>query len=300
MSEKTRTDSILLSNGIKTPVVSLGTYPFKGKDIHQLIETAWELGYRSFDTAWMYDNEIEIGKVLRDLRIDRDEVFITSKFHIDSIYWPRYYYSLPIGGLRFKSVARAYRDSCKRLGLEYLDLYLLHWPFPDYKRLWLSFERLYNEQQVKAIGVCSFLPKHLESLKEVSDLMPHVNQIELNPYNSRLETVHYCQSIGIAIQAYSPFGSGIFTKELLSDPVLIEIASRHEKSAAQIILRWMIQRGILVIPRSMKRSSLTEDIALFDFLLTQEEMDEVDKLNRDRFLEGDSRRVGVDGRYVPR
>jgi diketogulonate reductase-like aldo/keto reductase len=144
------------------------------------------------------------------------------------------------------------------------------------------------------------LPKHLESLKEVSDLMPHVNQIELNPYNSRLETVHYCQSIGIAVQAYSPFGSGIFTKELLSDPVLIEIASRHEKSAAQIILRWMIQRGILVIPRSMKRSSLTEDIALFDFLLTQEEMDEVDKLNRDRFLEGDSRRVGVDGRYVPR
>ncbi len=296
----TVTDSISLSNNIKIPLISLGTHPFKGKDIHQLIEMAWELGYRSFDTAWMYDNEIEIGKVLRDLGIDRKEVFLTSKFHIDSIYWPRFYYSLPVGGLRYKSVARAYRDSCKKLGVEYLDLYLLHWPFPDYKQLWLKLEDLYNDQQVKAIGVCSFLPRHLESLKEVSSMLPHVNQIELNPYNSRTDTVHYCQAKGIAVQAFSPLGSGIFTKELLSDPTLTGIATRHQRSTAQTILRWMVQKDIIVIPRSKKRSSLAEDISLFNFSLTQEEMEDIDRLNRDSFLEGDSRRVGLDGRYVPR
>ncbi len=296
----TSANALTLSNGVLIPTISLGTHPFKGDDIHQLIEMAWELGYRSFDTAWMYGNEIEIGRVLRDLRIPREDVFLTSKFHIDSIFWPRFYYSLPIGGIRFKSVAKAYRDSCRKLGVDYLDLYLLHWPFPDYKQLWINLEELYNDQQVKAIGVCSFLPRHLESLKEVSGMMPLVNQIELNPYNSRLDTVQYCQSKGIAVQAFSPLGSGVFTKELLFDPILSSIATQHQRSTAQIILRWMVQKGIIVIPRSKKRASLAEDISLFDFVLTQEEMDDIDKLNRDCFLEGDSRRVGLDGRYVSR
>ena len=277
------------------PRVCLGTYPFRGKEVYSLIKTAYDLGYRSFDTAWLYKNEIEIGRVIKDLGIHREEIFLTSKLHINNLFWPRYYYSY--GGLKCKSVSQAYDDSCKRLGVDYLDLYLIHWPFPGYQKMWGELTKIYKANRVKAVGVSSFMPWHLESLRNISPLAPMVNQIEMNPYNAQAEVCTYCKNHGIRIAAYSPMGSGKFTKELLSDPVLLSVANNHRVSVAQVILRWMIQKQVIVIPRTNKEEKMRQNISLFNFELSDSEMQMVDNLNCNLFLEGDSRRVGEDGHY---
>ena len=281
-------DHVCLNNGVKMPLVGLGTYPFQKKAVYQLIETAYDLGYRSFDTAWLYKNEIDIGAALKDLGVPRNEVFLTSKIHIDSLYWPRYYYSLSFGGLKYKSVYTAYRDSCRRLGVDYLDLYLIHWPFPGYLKMWKEMTKLYDNKLVRAIGVSSFMPSHLDSLKD--------NQIEMNPYNSRQDVVDYCKMHGILVEAYSPLGRGVYTKDLLSDSVISDIAANHSVSTAQVIVRWFVQRGIVAVPRTNKRTKLFQNISVFDFSLSDLEMRGIDGLNRDLFIKGDSRDVGIDGR----
>ena len=286
---------VTLSNGVVMPTVSFGTYPFTGHAMHSLLEKASELGYRSFDTAWMYKNEVEIGKVLKDLDIPRDKVFLTSKLHINNLYWPRYYYS--IGGIKYKSVWRAYQESCKRLQVDYLDLFLLHWPFPGYRKMWMELVDIYKKGMVRAIGVSSFMPWHLKEIIESSSVIPMVNQIELNPYNSGVSICDYCLGEGIQVQAYSPLGGGVFTVELLSDPILSRLADVYDVSVPQVVLRWMLQRKIAVLPRTGKLEKMRQNISLWSFSLSESEMALIDGLNRDLYLEGDSRRVGTDGYY---
>ena len=284
-----------LSNGIVIPLVGMGTYSFKGKEASSLFKNAWEMGYRSFDTAWAYQNEVDLGKMLRESGIRRDEVFLTSKLHINNLYWPRFYYSF--GGIRCKSVKQAYEGSCMRLGVDYLDLYLIHWPFPGFPRMWKELVQLYHESRVRAIGVCACLPKHLEYLYDYTGMSPHVNQIEMNPYNNRKDVVDFCHERGIVVEANSPLGGGVFTERLLSEPVLGVIARRHGVSTAQVILRWLIQQGIVVIPRSGDKNHLYQDLSLYGFSLFDSEICQIEGLNRGSFIRGDSRRVGLDGKF---
>ena len=286
---------IVLSNGVRIPLVGMGTYPFKQETIRSIFLTAWELGYRSFDTAWAYKNEMDIGRMLKKIGIHRDEVFLTSKLHINDLYWPKFYYS--IGGVRCKSVRHAYEESCRRLGVDYLDLYLIHWPFPGYQRMWKELVQLYNASRVRAIGVCACLPRHLESLFECAGVFPHVNQIEMNPYNVRTDVVRYCQEKGIVIEANSPLGGGVFTEELLSESVIVNIAKHYGVSSAQVVLRWLIQQGIVVIPRSGDKNRLRQNLSLFGFSLSESDICQIGGLNREIYIRGDSRRVGLDGKY---
>lgn len=286
---------ILLSNGVVMPQVGLGTYPFKGEKVITIINNAWEEGYRSFDTAWAYKNEESIGRALKKIGVKREEVFLTSKLHINDLYWPRYSYKY--GGFRKKTIAQAYDDSCKRLDVDYLDLYLIHWPFPKFNEMWRELVRLYKESKVRAIGVCQFLPQHIDFLFDDCGVYPHVNQIEMNPYNCRFDVVDYCRSRKISLIANSPLGGGVFTEGLLSEPVLQRIAFNHDVTSAQIVLRWALQKGFAIIPRSGDAGRMRQNINTEGFSLNESEVDAIDNLNLSRFIRGDSSRVGLDGKY---
>ena len=278
---------ITLNNGVKIPAVGLGTWPYLGDELMDVMEKAWDVGYRRFDTAWMYNNETVIGEFIKKKNIKRDEIFITSKLHINNLYLHRYHYRYP--NIRVRSVKRAYKDSCRRLGVEVIDLFLLHWPFPGYLKMWEELTKLYLEGKVRAIGVSSFMPKHLEVLKEVSDVVPAVNQIEMHPYNSRNDVVEYCLNNGIIPEAYSPLGTGLRTQDLINNPVLSKIGSKNNVGVAQVILRWLYQQGVLSVPRTNKIEKLRQNISIFDFDLSPEDMNEINNLNKDDYIRDYSR-----------
>ena len=285
---------MVLNNGLSIPAIGFGTWPYNGNELQSIMEKACQLGYSLVDTAWLYQNETIIGNSIQKNINERDEVFITSKLHINNLYLHRYHYHFP--NLRIRSVKQAYLASCNRLGVDYIDLYLIHWPFPNYLQMWESMTKLYKQGKVKAIGVSSFMPKHLESLKQVSDIVPAVNQIEMNPFNSRRDVVSYCLENGIIPEAYSPLGRGKLTMELMSNQLLQTIAHNHNKSVAQIILRWLHQHGVIVIPRTNKEDKLRQNISIFDFELSSQEMDKINSLNRDDFIRGDSRNIPINGK----
>ena len=248
------------------PVLGMGTYPLKGLKLARLVRKAVRLGYRSFDLATAYRNEKWFGRGLRFCGKHRKECFITTK--------------LSNKDQRRGEVRAAFQGSLTRLGIKYLDLYLIHWPVPDlYVSSWKQMEVLYREGLVRAIGVCNFHEHHLKKLLENADVMPAVNQVELHPLLSQGNLVAFCKERGIQIEAYSPVAR--MHDKLIKNEILVSIANQHKRTVPQVILRWDFQHGIVSIPKSSHPARLKENIGIFDFNLSDEEMKLIDLLNID-------------------
>ncbi|MFF2092333.1 aldo/keto reductase [Paenibacillus sp. NPDC058174] len=264
-----------LHNGVKMPWFGLGVFKVEeGSSAVESVKSAIRNGYRSIDTAAIYQNETGVGQGIKEALaengLSREELFVTSKVWNDD--------------QGYESTLAAYETSLQKLGLDYLDLYLVHWPGKDkYKETWRALETLYKEGRVKAIGVSNFHIHHLEELLKDAEIKPMVNQVEIHPSLSQQELRDYCAANGIQIEAWSPLMQG----KLLDNPVLTEIGAKHGKSVAQVILRWDLQHGIVTIPKSIKENRIVENASIFDFELSAEEVARIDALN-------ENRRVGPD------
>lgn len=258
-------DTITLHNGVEMPAFGLGVYKVEeGTQIEETIQTALDLGYRLIDTASFYENEEGVGHAIRNSGIPREELFITTKV------WN--------SEQGYDNTLKAFNESMERLGLDYLDLYLVHWPVKGkYLDTWRALEELYREGRVKAIGVSNFKIHHLNDLLSHANEKPVINQVELHPLLSQVELREFCQQNGITVEAWSPLSRGRFFDE----PMLGKIAEQHGKTTAQVILRWHLQNQIIPIPKSVTPSRLKENADIFDFLLSQKEMEEINGLNKD-------------------
>ena len=256
------TDTVTLGNGVKMPHLGLGTWrSAEGAEVEQSVRWALEIGYRHVDTAAVYGNERGVGRAIRDSRVPREQVFVTTKlWNADQGY---------------DRALRAFDDSLARLGLDYVDLYLIHWPVAG-KRLesWRALERIQDEGRARSIGVSNFLVPHLEELLAKAKQVPAVNQIELTPFLQRRETRALCAEHGIVVEAYSPLTHG----RRLDHPVVTDVARRVGRSVAQVLLRWGLQHGLVVLPKSTKPARIAENGALFDFTLDDRAMNELDAL----------------------
>lgn len=281
--------NIKLNNGVIMPQIGLGTFLIPKDKLSKTICCAYELGYRQYDTAWRYHNEVEIGEILRSNGIKREDVFITTKVNADALYRFGYRYGKHrICNIRnFKSIRQVIEESFKNLNTEYIDLFLVHWPWPMYKDMYRELTKIYHEGRIRAIGVSSFTIGHLESLKEISDVKPMVNQIEMSPLNNQKELVDYCQRNGIVIEAMSTFSHYRSVEprlEILENPIIKPIAEKHHKSIAQTVLRWLIQKDVIVIPKTWDENHLKENIDILDFELTDQEMAIIDSLDQGKCL----------------
>lgn len=274
------------------PQVGLGTYLIPNQELERTIVKAYDLGYRKFDTALRYNNEVEIAKILKKHGINRNDVFITTKVSIDAFFNKGYRFDRKFNLWNFKSVKRVIQESFDNLDTDYIDLYLLHWTLPMPWTQWMYKEltRLYKKGRIRAIGACSSLPPHFDALADVSDVIPAVNQFEISPLNTQKQLIKWCQNKGVIVEAMSTFShyrSNEPRQEILENPILKRIAILHQKSVAQIVLRWLLQQGISVIPKTWDENYLAENINLFDFELSPDEMAIIDGLNRGRFLNYD-------------
>lgn len=281
--------TLKLNNGVEMPQIGLGTFLIPKEKLRPTIAEAYRLGYRQFDTAWRYHNEREIAEALKAENIRREDVFITTKVNADALYRFKYHYGKHrICNVRnFKSVRNAILESFDNLQTEYIDLFLVHWPWPMYKKMYRELTRLYKEGRIRAIGVSSFTIGHLESLKEISDIVPAVNQIEISPLNTQKPLIEYCQRNGIVVEAmstFSHFRSVEPRMEILENPLLMQIARNHGKSVAQVVLRWLIQQDIAIIPKTWEFRHLKENIDILDFSLSDDEMRQIDSLDGGKCL----------------
>ncbi len=242
----------------------------EGSQVVESVKAAIKNGYRSIDTAAIYQNEEGVGKGIKEAGVPREELFITSKvWNSDQGY---------------EKTLAAFDETLRKLGLDYLDLYLIHWPGKDkYKDTWRALEKLYKDGRVKAIGVSNFNVHHLESLLEDAEIKPMVNQVEFHPRLTQAELRDYCKKQGIQVEAWSPLMQG----KLLDDQVLTDIAKKYNKSVAQVILRWDLQNEVITIPKSIKEHRIIENADIFDFELTAEDIEKINALNKDE-------RVGPD------
>ncbi|WP_440706292.1 aldo/keto reductase [Heyndrickxia oleronia] len=268
-------DTTTLHNGVKMPWFGIGVFKVEeGPELVHAVRAAIKNGYRSIDTAAIYGNEEGVGQGIREgiqeAGITREDLFVTSKV------WN--------ADLGYESTIQAYETSLKKLGLDYLDLYLIHWPVEGkYKEAWRALETLYKAGKIKAIGVSNFQTHHLEELMKDAEIKPMVNQVEYHPRLTQKEVQTFCQEHGIQLEAWSPLMQG----QLLNNEVLTEIATKYNKSVAQVILRWDLQSGVVTIPKSTKEHRIIENANVFDFELTKEDMERIDDLNQNH-------RVGPD------
>lgn len=279
-----------LNNGLKMPLIGLGTYPYNGDELKTVLDLCWNEGYRLFDTAWLYGNEKALGAFLQTK--ESNEAFITSKVHADQLYYyynPRFHF-----GVNKTTLKGAYKSSCQKLGINQVDLYLLHAPFDNFCKLYTSMTKLYKQGAMKAIGVSNFTIKDLERLLKTTDVVPAVNQIEMNPLNNNRPLVDYCRGKGIVVEAFSPFGRGMLTKEIMENQTLKSIAEKYDKTVAQVVLRWLTQQGIVAIPRSNKIEKIRQNIDVFDFHLTDDEINNIYGLNKNIHTVGGKIRIGAD------
>ncbi len=267
----TITASTRLNNGVTMPWLGLGTWQSAaGRETEESVACALELGYRHVDTAALYANEADVGRALRASGIPRDQVFVTTKVWNDD--------------LRRRRVREAFELSLKKLGLDHVDLYLVHWPVPGaFLEAWRVLEELLAEGRTRAIGVSNFLVPQLEALLAQAQVVPAVDQVEWHPWLQQPELQAYCQSRGIAFQAWSPLMQGRVGEE----PALVRIGQKHGKSPAQVALRWGLQRQVVVIPKSVRRARIAENAALFDFELSADEVATIDRCDRHQRLGAD-------------
>lgn len=280
---------ILLNNGIKMPQLGLGTFLIPKDKLSKTIGEAYKLGYRQFDTAWRYFNEIEIAQALKENGIKREDVFITTKVNADALYINNYQYGLHrfFNKRNRKTIQEVVQESFDNLATDYIDLFLIHWPWEMTAEMWTELTKRYKNGQIRAIGVSNFLQPHLEYLKEISDIVPAVNQIEISPLNVQHTLIDYCKQNGIAVQAMSTFShyrSVEPRRELFESPILKHIGAKYSKSVVQIVLRWMLQQDIIMIPKSWNIEHLKENISIFDFELSTEDMAQIDTMNQSRWL----------------
>jgi diketogulonate reductase-like aldo/keto reductase len=269
---KSITDTTVLNNGVKMPWLGLGVWKVaEGEEVERTVKAALHVGYRSIDTAAIYGNEEGVGRAIKESGVPREELFITTKV------WN--------SAQGYDSTLNAFEESRRKLGLDYLDLYLVHWPVQGkYKDTWKALEKLYRDGVVKAIGVSNFHVHHLEDLLTEAEIVPAVNQVEYHPRLAQRELLQFCRDKGIQLEAWSPLMQG---GELLTHPTILEIGRKYGKSAAQVILRWDLQNGVVTIPKSTNEARIAENADLFDFELSADDMAAIDALNEDR-------RVGPD------
>jgi methylglyoxal/glyoxal reductase len=268
---KSLASTTTLHNGIEMPWFGLGVFKVEeGQEVEASVKMAIHAGYKSIDTAAIYKNEEGVGKAIKESDVPREELFITTKvWNADQGY---------------ESTLKAFDESMEKLGLEYLDLYLVHWPVKGkYVDTWKALEKLYQDGKVRAIGVSNFQIHHLQDILEVAEVKPMVNQVEYHPKLSQAELLNFCKENEIQLEAWSPLMQG----QLLDNEVLKEIASSHNKSVAQVILRWDLQNGVVTIPKSVKEHRIKEYADIFDFELSAEEMQRIHALN-------ENKRVGPD------
>jgi diketogulonate reductase-like aldo/keto reductase len=258
-------DRVKLNNGIDMPWLGLGVWQASdGNEVETAVKTAISLGYRSIDTATVYKNEEGVGRAVRTCGVAREELFVTTKVWNNE--------------QGYDSTLRAFEESRRKLGLDYVDLYLVHWPVPGkYKETWKALEKLYKDGAVRAIGVSNFQVHHLEDLLAATDLVPTVNQVEFHPLLTQKELLAYCKEKGIQLEAWAPLMKGN-----LELPALTEIAAKYGKSAAQVVLRWDLQHGVMTIPKSTNEARIKENADLFDFELSAEDMAQIDALNQNK------------------
>jgi diketogulonate reductase-like aldo/keto reductase len=257
------TQTFILANGIEIPAVGFGTYKAADGQDETIIRSALEQGYRHLDTAAFYFNEEAVGRAVRESGIPREEIFLTSKVWRDN--------------LGYEPVLKEFEQSCKKLGVEYLDLYIIHWPRPsdlgaEWKDLdvetWKAMEELYRSGKVRAIGVSNFLPHHLNNLMERTGIIPLVNQLEFHPGYIQKAAVDFCQRLGIQVEAWSPIGRA----RVLEEPLLKEMAEKYEKSVAQICIRFALQCGVLPLPKSSSPERMRQNLEVFDFEIEEDDM----------------------------
>lgn len=265
---------ITLNNGVEIPQVGLGVFQTKeGAEVERAVSDALEAGYRSIDTAAIYGNEVGTGNAIKASGIPREEIFITTKL------WNANH--------AYDNALRGFEESLEKLDCGYIDLYLIHWPLPMYglyTEAWSAMEKLYDDKRVRAIGVSNFKPAHLENLLKNARMVPTVNQIELHPLFQQKETRAFCAEHNIAIESYSPL---MQAGEALEHPVIAKLAKAHGKTPAQVILRWHVQSGLIVIPKSVKAERIQENFDLFDFELSSEDMQAIETMDA-------GKRIGAD------
>jgi diketogulonate reductase-like aldo/keto reductase len=256
--------TVELSNGVEMPYFGLGVYLInEGKEVVSAVKDALDAGYIHIDTASLYGNEKGVGEAIKQSGVDRKNIFVTTKvWNSDQGY---------------ESTLRAFDKSMAKLGLDYLDLYLVHWPVKGkYKDTWRAFEKLYNDGRVRAIGVSNFLKNHLEDLLGSAEIIPMVNQMEFHPYLVQQELIDYCHANKIQYEAWSPLMQG----KNLDDATLKSLAKKYGKDAAQIILRWNLQKDVVTIPKSIRKERIISNSKIFDFELSQEDIEAINKLDR--------------------
>lgn len=261
------TDAATLHNGVKMPWLGLGVWmAADGEEVQRAVRWAIEIGYRHIDTAAVYRNEVGVGQAIKDSGIARDELFVTTKV------WN--------ANQGYETTLAAFDESMKKLQLDYLDLYLIHWAVPGkYLETWRALEKLYRDGRVRAIGVANFMPEHLQDVMDHSDVKPMVDQVEFHPLLTQRPLLEFCRANQIQLEAWSPLFRG---GEVLSDPAIVEIAKTHGKTPAQVILRWDLQQGVITIPKSVHKERIQENSEVFDFTLSAEEMDRIAALDANR------------------
>ena len=270
-------DKTTLHNGVKMPWFGLGVFKVKeGSEVIESVKAALKHGYKSIDTAAVYENEEGVGQAIRESGVPREELFITSKvWNSDQGY---------------ESTLKAYEKSLSKLGLEYLDLYLIHWPGKTkFKETWKALEKLYKDGRVRAIGVSNFKTHHLKDLLSDAEIKPMINQVEYHPHLTQKELHDFCLQEGIQLEAWSPLKRG----ELLEEPTINEIAAKYQKTSAQVILRWNLQNKVITIPKSIKEHRIVENSQVFDFELSQEDMERINGLNKDDRVGSDPDEMAV-------
>ena len=256
---------IMLSNGVQMPMEGFGIFQIPNDACEAVVLTALKTGYRLIDTASSYQNEKAVGDAIRKSGISREELFITTKAYIQE--------------MGYEKTKLAFERSLKNLGLDYLDLYLIHMPFGDYYGAWRAMEELYEQGKIRAVGVCNFLPDRLLDLCKNVRIRPMINQIEHHPHDQRDEELALMKKLGVQPEAWAPFAEGL--KGMFSEPLILELAQKYHKTPGQILLRWNIENGCVVIPKTVHESRMRENLDIWDFQLSKQDLERMKELDKD-------------------
>lgn len=259
---------VTLSNGVKMPKLGFGVFQISKEECERCVLEAIKIGYRHIDTAQSYFNEEEVGNAISKCEIPREELFITTKVWIDNY--------------GYEKAKESVLNSMKKLKTDYIDLVLLHQPYSDYYGAYKALQELYCEGKIRAIGVSNFSPDRLADIAAFNEIAPHVNQVETNPLHQQLEAQKYMEKLNVQMEAWAPFGEG--RNNMFYNPILKEIAEKHNKSVAQIILRWLMQRNIVALAKSTHAERMKENIEIFDFELSNEDMKKISQLDTETSL----------------
>lgn len=252
-------DYVMLNNGVKMPQLGFGVFQIPEDQTEQVVRDAIEVGYRSFDTAAAYQNEEALGRAVATCGVPRDELFITTKLWLTDA--------------SYDGAKRGFSESMEKLGLDYLDLYLIHQPLNDYYGAWRAMEELYHEGVIRAIGLANFYPDRLADLIAFNEVVPAVNQVECNVYFQQWKAQEYMQSKDVQMESWAPFAEG--KNDLFGNETLKDIAAKYGKSVAQVVLRWQLQHGIVCIPKTVNKERMEQNMDVFDFELSAEDMDAI-------------------------